>query len=65
MNVIYVLLSFQKKRSNHKKHNLKDKRIEQLNAELQTFKSFIREELYALKKWLKIYKDKKQNQITQ
>ena len=39
-----------KENSIHNKHDLKDERIEQLNAELKALKSFIREELYLMKK---------------
>ena len=39
-----------KQNSIHNKHDLKDERIEQLNAELKALKSFIREELYLMKK---------------
>ena len=42
--------SHSKENSIHNKHYLKDERIEQLNAELQALKSFIREELYLMKK---------------
>ena len=41
-----------KENSNHNKHDLKDKRIEQLNAELKALKFFIREELYVMKKMI-------------
>ena len=41
--------SHSKENSNHNKHDLKDERIEQLNAEPKAFKSFIREELYVMK----------------
>ena len=36
----------------HNKHDLKDERTEQPNAELQALKSFIREELYLMKKMI-------------
>ena len=42
--------SHSKKNSNQNKHDLKDEQIEQLNAELKALKSFIREELYVMKK---------------
>ena len=41
-----------KQNSIHNKHDLKDERIEQLNAELKALKSFIREELYLMKKMI-------------
>ena len=44
--------SHSKENSIHNKHDLKDERIEQLNAELQALKSFIREELYLMKKMI-------------
>ena len=39
-----------KEGSIHNKHDLKDERIEQLNAKLQALKPFIRKELYFMKK---------------
>ena len=42
--------SHSKENSIHNKHDLKDERIEQLNAELKAFKSFIKEEIYLMKK---------------
>ena len=44
--------SHSKENSIHNKHDLRDERIEQLNAELQALKSFIREELYLMKKMI-------------
>ena len=41
-----------KESSIHNKHDLKDKRIEQLNAKLQALKPFIREGLYFMKKMI-------------
>ena len=42
--------SYSKENSIHNKHDLKDERIEQLNAGLRAFKSFIKEEIYLMKK---------------
>ena len=47
-----TLTSHSKENSKHNKHDLKDERIEQLNAELNPLKSFIREELYVMKKMI-------------
>ena len=45
--------SHSEENSNHNKHDdLKDERIEQLNAELKVLKSLIREELYVMKKMI-------------
>ena len=44
--------SHSKENSNHNKHDLKEERIEQLNAELKALKSFIREELYVMKEMI-------------
>ena len=44
--------SHSKENSIHNKHDLKDERSEQRNAELQALKSFIREELYLMKKMI-------------
>ena len=44
--------SHSKENSNHNKHDLKEEWIEQLNAELKALKSFIREELYVMKKMI-------------
>ena len=42
--------SHSKENSIHNKHDLKDGRIEKLNAGLKALKSFIREELYLMEK---------------
>ena len=44
--------SHSKENSNRSKHDLKDERIEQMNAELKSLKSFIREELHVMKKMI-------------
>ena len=44
--------SHSKENFNHNKHDLKDERIEQLNAELKALKSFIRKELYVMKEMI-------------
>ena len=50
--LIVTPTSHSKENSNHNKHDLKDKRIEKLTAELKEFKSLIREELYVMKKMI-------------
>ena len=42
-----------KENSNLNKHDLKDKRIEQLNTELKALKPFITEQLYVMKRMIK------------
>ena len=51
-----------KENSNQNKHDLKDGRIEQLNVELKALKSFISEELYAMKKMIEDLQDQKTTQ---
>ena len=48
-----------KENSNLKKHNLKDKRIEQRNAELKALKSFAMEQLYVIRKLIENFQGQK------
>ena len=48
-----------KENSVHNKHDLKDEWIEQLNAEAKALKSFIKEELYLMKKTIEDLKGQK------
>ena len=48
-----------KENSIYNKHDLKDERIEQLNTELKALKSFIKEELYLMKKMIEDLQGKK------
>ena len=53
-----------KENSNHNKNDLKEERIEQLNAELKHLNSFIREEPYVMEKTIEDIQVKKQHRIT-